>query len=271
VGAGKISRRLNMRKLLLAFTLAVLAACSAYAADNPFAGTWKLDPAKSSYAGSTITYSKLENGSYHFSTSDGGLSFDIGFEGKDYKVEGGYTISQTWDGDNGWNSVWKLKGKVTSNDHGQISPDNKTLTITQNRARPDGSTGTSKGVFTRVSGTTGPVGTWKTAKVNSEVYTWVVRSPSDGVMRWEIPEYQQLIEGKPDGSDSPVKGPQALPGQTEALTLVSPTKISYTDKTGGKATGMGIRTISADGRILTDESWSPGKESEKTTEVFVKQ
>lgn len=260
-----------MRKILIAFALVTLAALSASAADSPFAGTWKLDPARCSYAtGLTLTYSKLANGSYHFSAGDG-PSFDIGFEGKEYPVGGGYTISQTMAGDNGWNSIWKLNGTVTSNDHGKISPDNKTLTIEQNRIRPDGSTGTSIGTFTRVSGTTGPAGSWKQIKQTSEPYTIIVSSPSQGVMHWEVREYKQVVEGKFDGSDLPVTGPQASPGQTEALTIVSPARITYTDKTGGKPVGMGIRTISEDGKTLTDESWTPGKESEKSTEVFAKQ
>jgi hypothetical protein len=160
---------------------------------------------------------------------------------------------------------------VTSNDHGQISPDNKTLTLTQNAVRPDGSIGTSVTTLTRVSGTTGPGGSWKVVKFNSELYTWVISSPSEGVMRWEIPEYKQIREGKPDGSDVPVTGPRVSASQTEAQTLVSPTKISYTGKDGGKPVAMGIRTISSDGKTLTDESWVPGKESDKNTEVFVKQ
>ena len=259
-----------MRRSLLVCTLGVVCLVPSWAADNPFAGTWKLDPAKCAASGLTLTYTKLENGSWHF-TADDGTNFDIGFEGKEYNVGGGFTISQTMDGGNAWNSIWKLKGKVTSNDRGQISSDGKTLTLTQNRVRPDGSTGTSVGIFTRVSGTAGPAGSWKLAKETCEVYTRVIASTSEGVMRWEIPENKQVTEGKLDGSDLPVAGPEVPPGQTEAITVVSPTKVSYTSKMGGKATVMGTRTISADGKILTDESWLPGKEDVKSTEVFIRQ
>lgn len=260
-----------MRRSLLVFALAVVCSLSLYAANNPFAGTWKLDPAKSTYASFTLTYAKLDNGSYHFTPPDDSSGFDLGFEGKEYNVGGGYTISQTMDGDNAWNSVWKLNGQVTSKDRGQISPDNKTLTITQNRIRPDGSTGTTVDVLTRVSGTSGPNGVWKLISHTSDLYTLVVSSPSDGILRWEIPEYKQIIEGKLDGSDLAVTGPQANPGQTEAITIISPTKIAYTEKSGGKPVNMGTRTISADGKTLTDESWTPGKEADKSTEVFTRQ
>ncbi len=228
-----------MRRSLLAWAAIALTALSAGAADNPFAGTWKLDPAKSSYAGFTIAYSKLDNGSYHFSP-DGGPGFDIGFEGKEYNLGGGYTISQTMVGDNGWDSVWKLNGKVTSNDHGQISADGKTLTIVMKSVRPDGSTVIDENIYTRLSGTSGPAGEWKQTARHSPQYTMIVSSTSEGVLRWELPEYKQIIEGKLDGSDLSVTGPQASPGQTEALTIKSPSKIAYTDKMGGKPTGMGV-------------------------------
>ncbi len=259
-----------MRRSLLIFAFAVMCSLSLHGAKNPFWGTWKLDPSQSTYGSQTLTYTRMDNGSYHFNAGDG-PGFDIGFEGKEYPVGGGYTISQTMDGDNAWNSVWKLNGEVTSKDRGEISADNKTLTLTQNRIRPDGSTGTSVTILTRVSGTTGPNGTWKQIKYTSESETLVISALSEGVWHWEIPEYKQIIEGKFDGSDLSVKGPQASPGQSEAVSILSPTKISYTDKDGGKAVLMGTRTISPDGKTLTDESWSPGKESEKSTEVFIRQ
>lgn len=259
-----------MRRSLLVFALGVVCFVPSFAANNPFAGTWKLDPAKSGSAGFTLTYTKLDNGSYHFSISDG-PSFDIGFEGKEYKAGDGDTISQTMDGENAWNSVWKHNGEISSKDHGEISSDNKTLTITQNRVRPDGSTGTTVNVLTRVSGTTGPNGAWKLVKETIEVYTLVVSSLSDGAVHWEVPEYKEIIEGKCDGSDLPDTGPLVIPGSTEAIKMISKSKVAYTDKTGGKPYKMGTRTISADGKVLTDESWVPGKESEKSAEVFVRQ
>src|SRR6516162_1011008 len=142
------SPEVDMRRSLLTLVAIVLPALSAYSVDSAFTGTWKLDPLKSSSTGSTLTYSKSEKGAYHFSDGNG-PGFDIGFEGKEYPVEGGQTMA----GDNGWDSIWRMNGKVVSKDHGQISPDNKTLTITMNRIRPDGSMGTSVSTLTRVSGT----------------------------------------------------------------------------------------------------------------------
>jgi hypothetical protein len=53
--------------------------------------------------------------------------------------------------------------------------------------------------------------------------------------------------------------------------MASPTKMSYINKVNGKATGYGIQTLAADGKSFTDVSWSPGKESEKSTAFYAKQ
>jgi len=53
--------------------------------------------------------------------------------------------------------------------------------------------------------------------------------------------------------------------------MVSATKDTYTVKVAGKTVGFGMQTLSADGKTLTDVSWSPGKESEKETGVYERQ
>jgi hypothetical protein len=45
-----------MKKLLLACVLALVSTMPTLAADNPWIGTWKLDPAKSHFTGDTFTY-----------------------------------------------------------------------------------------------------------------------------------------------------------------------------------------------------------------------
>jgi hypothetical protein len=56
-----------MRKLLLTAAVLALSALSVRAADSPWAGNWKLDPAKSKFTGETFTWSKTANGMYHYS------------------------------------------------------------------------------------------------------------------------------------------------------------------------------------------------------------
>jgi hypothetical protein len=259
-----------MRNVLLASALAVLPALSAFAADNPWNGTWKLDLAKSKFTGDTITYSKLENGRFHF-TDGSAESYDFGTDGKEYQAYFGYKTTWTPAGDNAWDSVVKFNGTVVNNVHRQISSNGKTLTVTSKGTKPDGSSFNDEYTYTRLTGTTSLVGKWKSTKVNiSASDTFVVSSPSDGVLRWEFPEYKQTVEGKSDGSDLPATGPTTPAGTTVAIKILSLKKLAYTVKISGKPVSIATQTLSADGKTLTDVSWSPGKESEKATAVYTK-
>src|SRR5271168_948167 len=100
-----------MKKLLLVCALTVFGALPALAADNPWVGTWKLDPAKSHFTGDTFTYSKATNGRIHF--SDGSTeTYDFGLDGKEYPTPLGRTTIWTAAGDNAWDSVTKFNGAV---------------------------------------------------------------------------------------------------------------------------------------------------------------
>src|SRR5271170_5840362 len=171
-----------MKKLLLVCALAFVAVLPAIAADNPWVGTWKLDIAKSTFTGDTFTYSKTANGMMHY--SDGStINFDFGIDGKEYKTVFDRTTTWTPVGDNAWDTVGKANGTILAKSHRQLSPDGKTLTITTTRTRPDGSPNNEEDVYTRVTGTTGLVGKWRSTKVNiSAADVYIVSAPAPGVL-----------------------------------------------------------------------------------------
>jgi hypothetical protein len=260
-----------MKKLLLACACFALFTLSSFAAENPWVGTWKLDAAKSQFTGDTFTYSKAANGTMHY--SDGStINFDFGIDGKEYKTAFDRSTIWTADGDSAWNSVTKAKGEVLAKVHRQLSPDGKTLTVKITRTRPDGSADSEEDVYTRVTGTNGLVGKWRSTKVNiSAAQTYVLSSPQQDVIRMEYPEYKSVVEGKADGIQRAVSGPDVPAGITMSFKMDSPTKMSYENQAGGKPMGYGTQTLSDDGKVLTDVSWSPGKESEKSVGVYAKQ
>jgi hypothetical protein len=260
-----------MKKFLLICAFALFATLPVLAADNPWIGAWKLDPAKSHFTGDTFTYSKAANGMMHF--SDGStFNFDFNIDGKEYKTVYDRTTTWTAAGDNAWDTVMKANGKVLGKSHRQLSADGKTLTITGTGTKPDGTTFNDVSVYTRVTGTTGLVGKWRSTKVTiSAPDSSVVSSPSPGIMHWDIPAYKETVEGKFDGTDLPITGPEVPPGLTLAVKPSSPTKYSYTVKANGKPVSYGIQTLAADGKSFTDVSWNPGKESEKSTAFYAKQ
>jgi hypothetical protein len=261
-----------MRKLLLACALLAIPALSAAAANNPWIGTWKLDPAKSHFTGDTFTYSKAANGLIHF--SDGSTeNFDFAIDGKEYKTVYGRTTSWTASGNNAWDSVTKFNGTVLVNVHRQISPDGKTLTFVETGTKPDGSSFKDESVYSRLSGGPGLLGKWQSVKVNiSAPDTFIIQFPTPDTIKWDIPGYKELVEGKADGSDLPITGPTVSgTGLTLSVKLDSPHKLSYIVKSNGKPVEYGVQTLAEDGKSYTDVSWNPGKENEKQSGVYIKQ
>ncbi len=259
-----------MKKILLLCALLALPAGAVLAADSPWTGTWKLDAAKSHFTGQTFTYSKGPGDLLHY--EDGSTaSFDFGLDGKEYKTWADRTTTWTAAGTNAWDTVVRAEGKVRSKGHIQLSADGKTLTMVFTGARPDGSAFREEDGFTRVSGTDGLLGTWRTAKVvgPSGPQTFVVSVPAPGVLHVGVPDMKSSVEGRTDGSDNPLVG--GPPGTTVATKILSSTKLRYVFKVNGKTDNMGEWAIAADGGSFTDTNWIPGRENEKTTAVYVKQ
>jgi hypothetical protein len=138
-------------------------------------------------------------------------NFDFGIGGKEYKTIYDCTTTWTTAGDNTWDSVAKANGKVLPKSHRQLSADGKILTITETGTRPDGTSFKDETVYTRVTGTTGLVGKWRSTKVTiSARDNFVVSSPSPGIMHGDIPAYKESVQGKADGTDLPITGPMHL-------------------------------------------------------------
>jgi hypothetical protein len=99
----------------------------------------------------------------------------------------------------------------------------------------------------------------------------IISTPAEGVMRWEYHAIQFEMEGKPDGSEMHIAYPSKPDNLTETVTMLTPTKLSYSVRIDGKLIQQGTDELSADGKTLTAVSWMVGKEPEKRIEVFNKQ
>lgn len=119
------------------------------------------------------------------------------------------------------------------------------------------------------------VGRWKPNQAKSNFVevddSLIISTPSAGVMRWEYPAIKFRMEGKPDGSEMSLDLPSKPKGLVETVTLLTPTKLTYSVSLDGKIVQQGTDELSADGKTLTATSWKDGKESEKRIEVFDKQ
>jgi len=260
-----------MKKFLLACAFIALPSFAAVGAENPWVGTWKLDVAKSHLTGDTFTLSKGANGLYHH--ADGSAyTYDFGIDGKEYKTYANRTTTWTEVGKNAWNAVTKQDGNAIYEVRREVSPDEKTLTVTVTGRMPDGSPMNNVVTYARVAGKSGLLGKWRSAKVDMSVPdTVIVSAPAPGVLRFEYPAFKSVAEGKTDGADFSATGPMQPAGYTMSMKLVAPNKLSYVYKLNGKPDSYSVQTMAPDGKSFTDVSWPAGAQSEKTTSVYVRQ
>jgi hypothetical protein len=260
-----------MKKLWLTLVLlaAAIASPMAFASDNLFLGTWKLNPAKSHYAGWTYTMNQKPDGTIH--VIDASVVYDFKIDGKDYPTIADRTTAWTKTGDNTYSTTQKVGGKVLSHSQRVLSPDGTTMTVTTTGTHPDGSTYKVVNTLQKIAGGAGLDGTWKdTRTVVHNQDTMVVSSPMPGTMRVEYSANKTVAEGKLDGSPLTVTGPIVPPGATGTWKMPDAHTLDYTHAIQDKITSQGSEKISADGKTLTDTNWDPAAPTEKIVVVWEK-
>jgi len=141
---------------------AALAAAPAFAADN-WVGTWKLNVEKSQLGSNAIRAQTLT----FEATPDGIKLSTVGTDAQGQPMKGGYVSKfdgkdVPWAGNpmadtaspkridnNSYENVWKKGGKVTVTAKISVSPDGKTMTVTQSGTDPEGKPVTSTAVYDR--------------------------------------------------------------------------------------------------------------------------
>ena len=253
---------------LVSFMLAG-AVVPALALASPFDGTWKLDTAKSKFTGDTLTYTKTATG-YRYANG-GPVSYSFAIDGKDNTIVPGRTMAWTKAADGGWDVVAKANGKVTSRAHRSISADGKTMTSSYTDYRPDGTTVHERDVYTRVTGDKGLAGKWRDTKVQTASDTMKIATSAGGSYQIDYPAFKETFVGRTDGKPIAGKGPTLPTGAMIAYTADGPRKWTFKGGIGGRTYFSGVMTVSDDGKTITRKSWVPGKESEASSEVYVRQ
>ncbi|HXK07669.1 MAG TPA: hypothetical protein VMS37_35075 [Verrucomicrobiae bacterium] len=257
---------MNIQRLSL-ITPAV--ALALFAAEAPYAGKWKMNPAKSDFGQTTITYEQLSSGEMQ-ATADG-QSYKFKPDGKDYPDPFGNTAA--WKSVNAttWETIWKLKGKVLTTDTLTLSPDDKALTIHTKGTKPNGEAIDDSVTFTRVSGGPGLAGKWKTKNLQSSSPSVIelATSGSDG-LTFKMVDMGLTCENKLDGKDYPCTGPTLSSGWTLALSKSGARGLDMTVKMNGKLLYKMTYSVSADGKTMT-ESGSATATNEKFKVVYDRQ
>lgn len=238
-----------MRSLrpLLVFALFTV---SLWAATDPFAGNWKLNPSKSKLTDEMKVVAAGSN-RYTFDFS-GSNSETIVADGSDQPGIFGTTFAVTVLSPRQWKVVRKNAGRLIVSAIWDLSPDGNTLTDNFTAYRADGSTSTVLYKYTRTEPGSGFAGTWESVseQINSS-YEMQVQPYSDNGISFINPAQKTTRSIKFDGNDYTPQGPNLPEGYVTSGRRLSERSIELTDKIKGKVYDTQQVEVSADGKILT--------------------
>ena len=247
VGYGNAKGGVNVK----ARALILFAAAGLMAADAPYTGEWKLNPAKSDFGDTTLAYEQMAGGEMKQTTD--GLSYTFKPDGEEYATPWGSTAAWKTIDSHTWQLTNKANGKVVSNDTLTVSADGKTLTAESNRIKANGETSKDVMTFQRVSGGPGLAGKWKTKnlKMSSPSVLAIAPSGPDGLTLTFVDE-KATCAAQFDGKDYPATGPMWPSGWTCTIAKNGARAFDVTWKKDGKPMYKGTFTASGNGKSLTE-------------------
>ena len=255
----------SLRQLLVVF----LFTGSLWAATNPFAGTWKLNPAKSKLTDQMKVEAAGPN-KYTFIFS-GDNAETIVADGTDQPGIFGTNFAVTVLSPHQWKVVRKTGGRVTISAIWDLSSDGNTLTDNFTGYRADGSTSNLLYVYTRTAGTSGFAGTWEsTAEQVNSVLELQVQSYDDNGLSFINPAQKMTKSIKFDGKDYAAEGPNLPAGYAISGRRLSDRAVELTDKIDGKVLDTQQVEVSPDGKTLTITTRIPGQ-AKPNIQVFDRQ
>ena len=242
---------------------------SLLAAESPFAGTWKFNPAKSKLTGDTMKFEKTPSGEIRWTAS--GLSYTFKADGKEYKGPFGEAVIWKQIDNTTWQTTYTEKGVLLSTDTSKLSPDDKTITVVSRGTKPNGAKFEDTTVYERISGDKGLLGGWRDKQVKVSAPGTIELKPSgkDGLLFKDL-DYNSTCDAQFDGKDYPVTGPTVAPGITLVLKHTGPRSYEVLMKKDGKPLFRETDTVSQDGRTLTVRG-SAIAVNEPYTQVFDRQ
>ncbi|RPJ86501.1 MAG: hypothetical protein EHM18_05900 [Acidobacteria bacterium] len=239
------------------------------AGENPFVGTWKLNPEKSKFTGNTISYEQLSSGEWKSTAA--GMSYTFRMDGKEH--QGLFDRKVTWNQANErtWESTVQAGGKTLVAQRFEISPDDKTMKVTSRGTTPSGEKFEDVSTYSRQSGSTGLAGKWKSDKVQISSPTVVEFKPhgSNGISVM-LPAYKASVDLSFDGTDTKATGPTIPAGMTFSAKKLDERTFEFTEKHDGKPIYKMTFKVSEDGKTIT-ETGKPAGVDEPFMAVYDRQ
>ena len=237
--------------------IAALSCATTFAvAQNPFAGTWKVDYSKSHVTGQTVTFTPEAGGKVRITAPNETYTFKP--DGTDAKNSFGDTVQWKQIDDHTWKEFTK-EGSMVVTDTWTLSSDGKSLQDTASGTRPDGQQMNETVSFTRIAAGKGFFGKWRSAKVDNSTPTSAqIEANGDNGIVWHIPEIKASVNLTFDGKEATPTGPTVPDGLTLAATKIGPRSFELVEKVKDKVVFRGRYTVSADGSTMTEVGTATG-------------
>lgn len=239
-----------------------------WAADNPFVGDWKLNPARSKLT----DVMKVESaGANKYAFNFGSGPETIVPDGTDQPGTSGTTLSVSVERPDSWKVIRKRDGRMLLTANWKLSKDGKTLTDDFTGINPNGSTYNLNYVYKRTGGGSGFTGEWvSTSETVNSVFVLQVRPYEGEGLSFIFPSAEDKRNVKFDGKDYPNLGPNVTPGSTSSIRRVNEHTLEMTYKINGKVLYTQKIELSSDLKTLTVTRLKVG-ESEPNVRVFERQ
>jgi hypothetical protein len=235
-----------------------LAAVGTAAAQDPFAGTWKLNQEKSQLAGDIMKFRPAAAEAIELTA--GGTTYSFRVDGKPYALPSGDVAIWRQDSPDSWTTEYrKIDDKLLSSDNWKLSSDGKNLTVTTSGVKANGDLYTNTAEYVRTAGASGLMGTWKSTavKLSSPNELTIQAVGLDGLVL-KIPALKATAQTNFDGKEVPVEGPDVPTGLRLSLTRTGPYKFRIVEKLNGNVVDSSEYTVSSDGQTMTAVGGAPG-------------
>lgn len=245
--------------------VSLLAVCavtgSAWAAQDPFVGEWKLNPSKSQL----IDLMKVESlGGNKYELDLGAGPERIVADGTDQSGVYGTMLSVTVEGADTWKVVRKKDGRTLVTGIWKLSQDSNTLSDNYTEFGPNGSPSTTDYLYKRTAAGPGFTGTWESPMPVDSFVLQIRPYEANGLSFTRSEEdTRNLIF---DGKDYPTTGRGVAPGSTSAARRADERTLEITDEIDGKIKRTIRIELSADLKTLTRTVHPAGQ---RDPDVFV--
>jgi len=257
--------------LFAAFTAIWLFASmtSIAAAQNIFAGTWKLNQERSQLTGDTMKFGPAEGNAMELTA--GGITYSFRVDGNNYRLPSGDVAIWRQTSPNSWTTEYrKTDGKLMSSDTWKLSTDEKTLSVTTSGVKPNGDLYTDTAAYVRTAGSGGLLGAWKSTEVTlSSPNEFTIEDSGLDRVILKIAALKATCEASFDGKEEPVEGPDVPAGLRLSLTRSGPYSFRLVQKLNGTEIDSSEYTVSPDFSTLTQVGGAPG--DPPSTAVWEKQ